>query len=96
MSTEAYSNRGSPVRGDSSEWGPQIWKKLDLVLEEIPCESCKIDGKVLLDALHDLINVKLNKRVHSPNDFVRVADFYTEAAKVVRAYAESVRCPKAR
>lgn len=81
---------------DNSEWGPRAWQRMESIIAEIPCESCRVDGRALLDAMHDLVNLRLNKRAHKQADFLKVADAYSEAAKILRAYSEQLRCPKAR
>ena len=42
--------------------GQNAWKKLESVVKEIPCESCRDDGLKRLSGMHDMVNLGLGEQ----------------------------------
>ena len=41
--------------------GSNAWEKLESIIEEIPCDSCREDGKSDLSGMHDITNLSIGE-----------------------------------
>ena len=81
------------INGHCTGWdgvlddGKNAWKKLESVVNEIPCETCRDDGKLLLSGAHDVVNITIGETVNAYNpknlkNFTkRVNDAYNTCVK---------------
>lgn len=44
--------------------GSKVWSELHRIVENIPCGSCSVEGQSLLNAMHDIINLRLGKPIY--------------------------------
>lgn len=51
------------------DFGPFYWKAIHSLVGEVPCPSCREEGKSLFIFAHDVINFKLGKPIFSPENF---------------------------
>lgn len=75
------------LRGTPSQWGPKMWGLLDEVMRTIPCHTCRDEGVLMLEGLHDVVNVHRGKSAQRPKalcELARQAGF---------AAAKSKSCP---
>lgn len=63
--------------------GKNAWKKIDSVIDEIPCDSCKQDGKKIISAAHDVVNITIGetKEAYDPRNLMRFAKRVNAAVK---------------
>jgi hypothetical protein len=67
------------VDGNCTAWngiledGQNAWKKIDSVIDEIPCESCRLDGKKVISAAHDVVNITIGEttKAFDPKNLMR-------------------------
>ena len=86
---------------DSAKWGPKKWRELEAWVESLPPGACRVDARRFVIAYHDLVNFKLKKELHDIQNFLDIADVFTEIARSVRyipprGYGEVKRCPGSR
>lgn len=41
--------------------GKNAWQEIDKVIDKIPCETCKDDGKKRMSGLHDIVNLGIGE-----------------------------------
>jgi hypothetical protein len=63
-----------------SVWGPAIWKLLHDTIEIIPCKTCKEEGRIMMEGLHDIINVYKGERPERPSS---LCELYTQVKGAV-------------
>lgn len=53
--------------------GKNAWRKLESVVDEIPCDTCKKDGKLVLNAAHDVVNLTIGEttEAYDPRNLLR-------------------------
>ncbi len=86
--------------------GPYAWDQLHHLVESFPCGECAEEGASLMRFAHDLVNVKLGKKVHHPEDLIRWAGVVAHAredlelpahddlpAPILAAMAQAVSTP---
>lgn len=54
--------------------GPYTWSAIHHLVETFPCKHCSEEGTRLMHGLHDVVNVKLGKKVKYPKDLVFLAE----------------------
>ena len=54
--------------------GPYTWSMIHHLVENFPCHHCAEEGGRLMRGLHDLVNLKLGKKLQYPADFRYLAD----------------------
>ena len=64
-------NRLPTQKSDSSvdDSGPAAWRALENACNILNCQSCASECRRLINGLHDLVNVKLGRALHRPDDF---------------------------
>lgn len=63
--------------------GSNAWGKIDSVIDEIPCDTCKIDGKKVISAAHDVVNITIgeNTEAYDPKNLLRFQKRVNAAVK---------------
>ncbi len=60
--------------------GPATWSAIHHLAENFPCAPCAEDAGSLMRFAHDLVNVKIGKPVHFPDDFRQWAGLVFETS----------------
>lgn len=58
--------------------GKSAWGEIDKVIEKIPCETCRDDGKRRVSALHDIVNLGIGE-TKKPFNKMNLKKFIDEA-----------------
>ena len=73
------------LNGSPNEWGPRVWKILEGTMDMIPCGNCRMEGRLMLDGLHDMVNVAKGEEPERPKALCELADQVQRFAKVSRS-----------
>lgn len=73
------------------ENGRNAWGELDKVMDKIPCESCKDDGKKRLSGLHDIINLGIGE-TKKPFNKKNLKKFVEETLCVYKKCVKNKEC----
>lgn len=58
--------RSGVLRGPPRVWGPPEWDLLREVMQTVPCPSCREHGLMMLDGMHDLVNLHKGEKPERP------------------------------
>lgn len=58
-----------PSDKDPDVWGAHYWNAFHSIAEKVPCPSCKAEAVPLMVFVHDLINLKLGKKLNDVQNF---------------------------
>lgn len=58
-----------PRTKDPEKFGPAYWKALHGIAEKIPCPPCRNDGTQLMAFMHDVVNLKLGKKIYNQENY---------------------------
>lgn len=70
-----------------SVWGPKAWALLHATVEELPCPTCRREGVVMMEGMHDVVNVYKGDRPERPRSLC------TLVAQVAAAAEKGRACP---
>lgn len=64
--------------------GQNGWLKLESVINEIPCDSCKNDGMKVLSAAHDVVNLTIGEtnRAYDAKNLLKFKERVDKALEV--------------
>lgn len=63
-----------PTVSDPTKFGPYYWSAIHSIADRIPCSMCREDGKSLFVFAHDLVNLKLGKKIFNQENFNKWVD----------------------
>jgi len=63
---EALKRFGENLQAPRSVWGPHVWAALHHIVRAIPCPDCRMEGEMLIEGIHDIVNEHIGKPLHSP------------------------------
>lgn len=67
-----------PTEGGTDIWGPYYWKSLSSTVARIPCGLCRGEAIEMVSAMHDVVNFKLEKKLHDEANLRKWIDKYAE------------------
>lgn len=73
------------------ENGKNAWDELGKVVDKIPCDSCKEDGKKRLSGLHDIVNLGIGE-IKKPFDKKNLKKFVQETNCVYSKCVKNGEC----
>ena len=68
-----------------SVWGPAAWRLLDATVAALPCPTCRDEGIVMMEGLHDMVNVYKGEKPERPKSLCALAGQAVAAATKARA-----------
>ena len=73
-----------------SDWGPKAWALLHGTVAVLPCATCRSEGVVMMEGLHDMVNVYKGEAPERPKSLCELA------GQAVKASVKARACPVSR
>ena len=75
---EAYIAKSN---GTPFDWGPALWKLYHDSVRSIPCDHCREEGILMMEGLHDMVNVFKGEKPERPASLCALAQQSQAASK---------------
>lgn len=67
-----------PKHGSPDSWGKYYWGALHSTIEKIPCSICRNEASEMMKAMHDTVNLRLEKPLYDKDNLKKWLDKYSE------------------